>query len=336
MRMHYSQNPSVHYLQISDDEIVVKGSHLEGFSLIVGDDSNRGLAALVVDAVRDGATATEVHRHASAQVEVTLAEIESFLTELSETGVLLRHGEHRNRIAEWVSFLRYGRIEPDSQVHPLVIAGPAIAKRAADALTELGFDARHVELADLTELSDFTMPDVTSNVADRLAADPGSGLVEQGDLPDDDRPRLAVFVEGAPLLALYELNEKAIRAGAPVFYNQVAGVDYAIGPYVIPGATACFWEFERQRARSLFSYSEYAVLAATKSTATTPGISVNAAIAAATPYLLELALLGRSMLAGQLIRGRATTSETSRHSVMRLPRCPTCLAERPMLRNLLF
>jgi hypothetical protein len=68
----------------------------------------------------------------------------------------------------------------------------------------------------------------------------------------------------------------------------------------------------------------------------TPRVTANAAAAALVPYLVELALLGRSMLAGQVLRGHATTAETSTHAVMRLPRCPTCLVTRPMLRNPLY
>ncbi|MFY9488697.1 MAG: TOMM precursor leader peptide-binding protein [Solirubrobacterales bacterium] len=330
--MRYSQHPAVHYLPVSDDEVVVKGSHLEGFSLLVTDDTNRGLARRVIDLLADPASADEVRSSLAGEIAIEEAEIEALLEELAESGAILRHGERSQRVPEWISFLRFGHADASAQAHPLVVAGGSVAVDVVATLNELGFVAEHVDHVDPTELEGFVVPDVSMNVADRME-EASPGAITEADLPDDDLPRLAIVVEGAPLRYLYDLNQAAVDAGAPILYAQVAGSDYAIGPQVVPGATACFWEFERQRARSLFSYSEYAVLAATATEVTTPRITANAAAAALIPHLVELALLGRSMLAGRVLRGHATTAETSMHSVMRLPRCPTCLVTRPMLRN---
>lgn len=334
--MEYSKNASLHYLRVSDDEVVVKGSHLEGFSLLVTDDKNAGLAGRVIDALDSQSTVEGIRDLLPEGLDVGVDEIATFLEELAAAGAVLRHGDRPNNIPEWLAFLRFGHADASAQRHSLTVAGSDVAGDAVEMFGSLGFEAKHVrEWTDL-QLDEFVVPDVSKEVAERIDAGETGGVVTQDELPDDDAPRLVVLAEGAPLSDLYRLNERAVAAGVPVLYAQVAGSDFAIGPQVVPGATACFWEFERQRSRSLFSYSEYAVLAAAGGHVPTPAITKKAAAAAILPYLVELSLLGRSMLAGNVIRGRATTAETSKHAIMRLPRCPTCLAQRPILRNLLF
>jgi bacteriocin biosynthesis cyclodehydratase domain-containing protein len=338
--MRYSQNPSLHYLQVSDDEVIVKGSHLEGFSLIVSDDTNRGLAARVIDALGERSSTQDVHRAVAATVAVTADEIGDFLEQLANAGAVLRHDSAADAISAWTGFLRYGQVEPAAQRHPLVVAGGTVAADVVDSISRLGMKAEHVPLPAPDDLARFAVSDRSMLVAEAFDAASNElqvdDRVSEADIPDDDTPRLAVLVEGAPLKYLFALNESAVEQNVPVLYAQIAGSDYAVGPYVVPGATGCFWEFERQRSRSLFSYSEYAVLVSAGRSPVTPAVTQAAAAAAIVPSLVELALLGRSMLAGQVLRGRSTTAETSRHSVMRLPRCPTCLPLRPLLRNLLF
>lgn len=336
--MNYSKNPSLHYLRVSNDEVVVKGSHLEGFSLVISDDKHVGLAGRVVDSLDQHSSVDDIWGAVRVDQEVEKADVESLLQEMADAGALVRHGERQSRIADWIGFLRYGTVDSGAQQHAVHVYGSEVGAAAVHVLQEMGFDASHRGSFAGADLSPYVVVDASKDVAERLLDDASAtdALVGEADLPDDDGPRLAVVVEGAPLRDLYRLNEEAVRLGAAVLYAQVAGSDYAIGPQVVPGATACFWEFERQRARSLFSYSEYAILSAVGDDVVTPAVTSASAASALVPYLIELALLGRSMLAGSVLRGRATTGETSRHNVMRLPRCPTCLAQRPILRNLLF
>jgi bacteriocin biosynthesis cyclodehydratase domain-containing protein len=320
----YSQNPALTYVVVSDDEVIAKGGHLEGFSLVVSDDTGRGMAAGVLDAVRDGATADEVaHRLDGSGGSVE--EISRFLADLYDSGALLRIDDREAAVADWLAFARYGQPPTSARHRPLVVAGGPVAGTLAAAVAELGLKSSHVELGDLGDLDRFA-------AVDEAPPEPEAPA-------DLDRPQLVVVVEGTAIGTLYELNERAVAAGTSVLHVQVAGVEWAVGPAVVPGATACFWEFERQRARSGFSYSEYSVMTAAagrQPPREAPLVARRATVAAATPYLVELALLGRSSLAGAVLRGRATTAEATRHSVMRLPRCPVCLPHRPMLRNLLF
>lgn len=335
--MRFSQNPTLHYLRISDDEVVVKGSHLEGFSLLISDDRSRGFTGDLIGSLHEPASAEEAHQNLSV-ADLDVHELREMLDDLADAGALLRHGPRRAGVADWISFLRYGHVDPAVQRHPLVCVGADAAALVTDSLTALGLAADHRPTMDATDLEAFVVPDASVDVADAADDGPwGEGRrSSDDDLPDDDRPRLVILVEGSALATLHKLNEAAMEAGVPVLYAQVAGSDYAVGPYVVPGATACFWEYERQRSRSLFSYSEYAVLSRLGGATRTPPVSRAALVAAAVPHLVEVALLGRSMLAGRVLRGRATTGETSTQSVMRLPRCPVCLATRPLLRNLLY
>lgn len=338
--MRYSHNPALTYVVVSDDEVIAKGGHLEGFSLVLADETGRGMAVGVLDAVRDGASPEEVRDRLDGS-GITLAEVTSFLDELHGSGALLRLDDHDAAIADWLAFARYGQPPTAARHRPLVVAGAAVAGQLAAAVKDLGLDAGHVELDELGDLDRFAAVETAP-----AEAEPDGtlqiGAAPRAPVPDTDdlrRPRLVVLVEGTSLTALYELNERAVAAGAPILYVQVSGVEWAVGPAVVPGATACFWEFERQRARAGFSYSEYSVLAAVASDRpprAAPLVARRAAVAAATPHLVELALLGSSSLAGAVLRGRATTAESARHSVLRLPRCPVCLPQRPMLRNLLF
>lgn len=336
--MNYSKNPSLHYLRVSNDEVVVKGGHLEGFSLILFDEEHVGLSGRIIDLLDEHSSAADIWAAVRLEGDIDLEHVESLLEELADAGALVRHGDRVSRISDWIGFLRYGTVEGAAQQHAVHVLGSEVGAEAVRMLQRLGFEASHEASIVGADLSPFVARDISKDVAEHLLNDPESAetYVGESDLPDDDGPRLAVVVEGAPLRDLYRLNEEAVRLGAPVLYAQVAGSDFAIGPQVVPGATACFWEFERQRARSLFSYSEYAVLSAVGTAVPTPPVTATAAASALVPYLIELALLGRSMLAGSVLRGRATTGETSKHNVMRLPRCPTCLAQRPILRNLLF
>jgi bacteriocin biosynthesis cyclodehydratase domain-containing protein len=342
--MRYSHNPALTYVVVSDDEVIAKGSHLEGFSLVLADETGRGMAVGILDAVRDGASPEEVRDRLDGS-GVTLDEVTRFLDELYGSGALLRLDDHDAAVADWLAFARYGQPPTAARHRPLVVAGGAVAGQLAAAVKDLGLDVGHVELADLGDLDRFA---AVETAPEEAAAEPGTdGSLQIGAAPrppgagaaDVDRPRLVVVAEGTSLTALYELNERAVGAGAPILHVQVCGVEWAVGPAVVPGATACFWEFERQRARAGFSYSEYAVLASVASARppqAAPLVARRAAVAAATPHLVELALLGSSSLAGAVLRGRATTAESARHSVMRLPRCPVCLPQRPLLRNLLF
>lgn len=336
--MRYSQNPALTYVVVSDDEVIAKGGHLEGFSLLLADETGRGMAVGVLDAVRDGASPEEVRDRLDGS-GVSLDEVTRFLSDLHGSGALLRVDDHDAAIADWLAFARYGQPPTSARHRSLVVAGDAVAGQLAAAVKDLGLDASHVGLDDLGDLGRFAAVDTAPEAVE---PEPG-GTLQIGAArrePDGtDQPRLVVLAEGTSLTALYELNERAVAAGAPILYVQVSGVEWAVGPSVVPGATACFWEFERQRARAAFSYSEYAALAAVASSQprrAVPLVAGRAAVAAATPHLVELALLGSSSLAGAVLRGRATTAESARHSVLRLPRCPVCLTQRPMLRNLLF
>jgi len=325
----YRTNPAVTYLPVSPDEVIARGGHLEGFSLVISDDTGRGLAVGVLDAIADGASAESVHSSIGGDAVATLDEIEIFLDELRRSGAILAADAPRDRYADWNAFVRFGELADPKATMPLTVAGSDAAKALATALADLGLDVATTLITELDDLAPYVVieqpPSETAQPEDDVSSQP---VPERG---------LIVVSEGMGLSELHALNERAVVVGASVLYTQLAGVEFAVGPYVVPGSTACYWEVERQRARTAFSYSEYMVLtSAPGRRGTVPPVAQRTFVATALPHAVELALLGHSSLAGSVLRGRATTGETSRHRVMRLPRCPVCLPNRPLLRNLLY
>ena len=339
--MPYHLNPALTYVRVSDDEVVVKGSPLEGFSVVVSDEDRGHYVADLVEALAEPTNPEDLHRAVGAD-RVALDAVERLLDDLVGAGTVLRTDGPADGVADWIAFVRYGHVHPPAQRHEIVCVGGQGADDVVEVLAELGLAARAVPDLDALAaagrpLESFVLPDSSALLA---ARDPerNDETTDLADVPPDDRPRLVLLGEGAEVQAAFAANERLVAAGVPVLHAQSGGADHSIGPHVVPGATPCFWEYEKQRSRSLHGPAEYAMLVGSdaRGTATTPAVTRAAFSAALVPFLVELALLGTSSLAGQVLRGRSTTAATSRHSVLRLPRCPVCLAHRPLLRNLLF
>lgn len=316
----YYLHPHVYYVPRSPDEVIVRGGHLEGYTVLVTDDTQRGLAASVIDSLRASAGVGEVHAAVSKTIDVSVEEIGEFLRKIAQSGAIAAVPGESGDVSAWLSFARYGSLPKDVARRPVTIAGNEMSEHLAEYLGRLGVEAEALPLGDLDSL-------------DRFRNMEG---------PPDDAPghdtsgRLVVCVQGSLLPALYELNETAIEANVPVLYVQAAGSEVVVGPYVDPGSSACFWEFEQQRMHSFFSQAEYAAQVAEGSqhlAATALHVEMSALVHAA-PFVVELSLTGGSSLSGAFRKIRATNGQTQSGSILRLPRCPVCLQHRPLLRNL--
>lgn len=343
----YAQNPHVTYVPVSQDEVLAKGSHLEGFSLVISDDTGRGMAASVLRRLATAATVDEVHQSVADTTGVNLEEIDAFLRDLHRSGLVVRAGTAA--ADDWIAFARYGQVNVSEGVLPLTLVGGDVAERTAGQLSALGLD---VEVASQDKLSDLTPFQVVEEEPSQEQPGPTDEEVsERGrrsivvltgrrvPVGETGTPRrgLVVVAEDGRVADLYELNERLVRAGSSGLFVQVSGVEVAIGPYVVPGATACFWEYEHQRARSGVTHSEYtALLRSGVTSPPAPEVTRQVVPGLLLPHAVELALRGTSSLAGAVQRARVTAGETSRHQIMRLPRCPVCLPVRPLLRNALY
>lgn len=168
---------------------------------------------------------------------------------------------------------------------------PAVVSAVVDELERKGFvyDARDRETgvtgrvsdAELDRLDDRTVVVVATSgfarpaVGDLLST--GVGSVEV--LPVDGRewvPADAATVEPASLAArldaadvglflgddpvpglVTELNEQALAAETPVMYASAVGYDGVVGPFVVPGKTACYECYRRRAEQNVAAPERY-------------------------------------------------------------------------------
>jgi bacteriocin biosynthesis cyclodehydratase domain-containing protein len=336
----YAANPTITILPVSDDEVIVRGGPLDGYSLIIRDEQARGCTPVLMESLAGGTTASELSERLSCVALVDDAEAAKWLEELHAAGVAVRTGALRSELADWIAYARFGYLGDASSARSVVIVGGSLAEALARRLQELGLDVSVSPDDAAVDWAQFGEPDL--DLVDGLAA---RAAMPGGDEPDHvdempprtDRPLVVAVWDEADMAGPLAFNDRALTARVPVLHLQAGGVEYAVGPYVVPGATACFWEYERLHARAGKTYAEYAATqAARPDGATLPDVTIHAFLATVTPFVVELALVGQSELAGQVLRGRSTTGETARSAIVRLPRCPSCMPLRPMLRNPLW
>lgn len=326
--MHYRQIPSAKYILVSRDEVVVKGSAIEGFSLLMEDAERRGITARLVEILERGGDAASIHE-ALGEKRITVEELAKSLEEMADSGAILAEDTGDPGEGAWLAFVRYGHVPDLSGVPPLTLVGGEPAHLLADTMATYGLRTEVIE-----EPADVPLPD--------FAFEPGTekGENQAAGIPVNRSATASlVFVADPGRRAeMFRFNERAITARVPFLACSLSGVDISVGPHVVPGRTACLWECERLWARSSATEKEYELMLSSleERSAPPPTVARAAFATTATPWLLELAIRGTSSLSGQVVRARATSSETSIHAVMRLPRCPVCLPLAPALRNLLY
>lgn len=236
----YVTNPAVSLLAVSPNEVSAQGSPLDGYALLVLDDERRGLARAVLDELASPATADELHARL-ADPRVGQDELAGYLTTLVASGVLLRLDHDRTADDDLLAYKRFGDVRVPTTSSQLVFVGDDLARLLAERVAALGFETASTTSDDLGVLDDYR--------------------AVEGD-PDDPatnrEPRLVVVPDEISVAKLHEFNARAVAADVPVLYLTASGVQYAVGPFVDPGRSSCFWEFERLHARTLDTYGPYA------------------------------------------------------------------------------
>jgi thiazole/oxazole-forming peptide maturase SagC family component len=135
-------------------------------------------------------------------------------------------------------------------------------------------------------------------------------------------------------------NEACIRLGTRWVSARIDRRRGIVGPYIVPGETACFACFElRNRANSDHPADHAAMYRNWKQTAVCPeNWPVLAPFTSIVGNYLALDLLrvlaGQQLSAifGRVLHLELDTMETRFHSILKLPRCPACsrARERPM------
>lgn len=344
MTQRFTLNPAVDLLPISPNEIEAVGGHLEGYSLMIEDDTHPGISRAMLEILDGGTTLDELAERLPAEIDITPDELQAMVTDLERHGVILTVDGDCDAIGAWTAFVRFGAVTPASLTREVVVAGDRLATDLALQLTSHGVKATAGDFPTGDELEGFIQieqapPDVALD-EDGTNVDEVDDPVGDDELGDVDEPKpnvplLIVATEHQSLARINTLNQQAVKLGVPVLYIQAAGSEYILGPWVKPGASACFWEMEHARQRSLFSFGDHATIAMAADTlsAEISPVVRNLVVAATAPWVIELAITGSSSLAGSILKGRATTGETRRQTVLRLPRCPVCLPSRPLLRN---
>ena len=308
----YVRNHAASFVAVSPIEVMVQGSPLDGYTLILRDETRRGLAKGMIDALAMPMTIAELHA-AVAETGATVDELEVYLGELQSSGAIIRTEDIGGVDADMDAFNHFGVVPIPRGSHPLTFVGGRIASAISNHMSEYGHRANHLPLTDLKSLAPYASTERRETAGD--------------DDESDGRPRLVVIPDVTSISDLRAFNEHAVAARAPVLYLAADGVQFAVGPFVDPGRTACYWEYERLDAHTLENYphdSAHAEANGNRMPGSTPRVTVDALAAAATPFLVELALRGTTSLADEVVRGRSTTAETRRHSVIRLSGCPVC------------
>lgn len=330
MPRRYTLVSAATYIPLSPNEIVVKGSALEGFSLLVEDPDKRGIAASVIAVLERGAR-TPVELAGELAADVSDEGCADLLESMRRGGALTCVDDEAGDVdaeAAWSAFVRYGELPRPELLRTVTVAASRPAGPVLACAQSWGVPLKVVD-AEALDLTAFAQP---------AAAD---GETESEEIPvrRDARPLVHLSFD-SERAEVYRVNERAVAAGASVLYVRLDGVEYVVGPYVVPGRTACAWEAERSWARASADRGQYEMLLRHRSEdgAEAAPLSVGEAglSAALAPSLLELSLRGTSERAGSAVHGRTTTQQTSTHSVMRLPRCPVCMPMQPLTRNPLY
>lgn len=168
---------------------------------------------------------------------------------------------------------------------------PAVVSAVVDELERKGFvyDARdreggetgRIADAELDRLGDRTVVVVATGGFARPAVtdlhSTGVGRVEvlsvddEGWVPDDvvtvepeslgsrlDAADVGVFLGDDPVPELVaKLNERALATGTPVMYASAVGYDGVVGPFVVPGKTACYECYRRRAEQNVSAPDQY-------------------------------------------------------------------------------
>lgn len=246
MAQSYALISTATYIPLSPNEVIVKGSAVEGFTLLIEDPEQRGIAASIIRFLRKQArTPEEVAGYLGNEIGVS--NCEELLESMRKAGAISGLTSGSSNIdyeSIWSTFIRYGELPDASLLRPVTIA-------CADDVEFLVHTARAwgvpIEITDPEQVvfSDFA-------VAPIIEAESSEQLRVRRD------PKPLVYLDmGSERAAMYRFNEKAVAAGVSVLYVRLDEVEYAVGPYVVPGSTPCMWEVERSWARSSADREQY-------------------------------------------------------------------------------
>ncbi len=144
---------------------------------------------------------------------------------------------------------------------------------------------------------------------------------------------LAVALDRPEPSLIGPINDITQRFNIPLLLTQLNGTEAVVGPFVVPGKTACLLCHHLRTTRNMDYYEEYRVW---ERWTGTDGKNMRAAIGtlgsftsvaaglAATEIIRRICYFYEPGLYGKFLTVNALTYEVISHQVLRLPRCPGC------------
>lgn len=333
--MNIRVNPSIEIIPCTEDEVLVRRGSRSTFSKIIKDESNRGLLLSTIEAFRDPATADEARQSASAGTD---EDFDALVTHLMDQGVLVDELHSVPTIYDGSSTLSPAETIATKRIGMLGLGpvGQEIARHLTDAgVTEM------VGLDDRTSSTGPVAQDFSANF-------PNSDItVIDGSLADEDAIE-SLFIESDFVLAAVEAfrpstlhlaNLASIEHETPWMPVYADGDEVIVGPFIIPGTTPCFNEFEIQHEAARALRTEYLLYKESLLDAEPPSLSAIAgpvaSVAASWASLAVLPYLtgGHSFLEAGAIRIDFERLDVIRERLLKIPRCPACDSLRPDYRH---
>lgn len=321
----YTLNPSLQAILTSPDEVVFRGGQYDTFSVIVSTDELPVGSAEFVDLLTDGVDASDGLDGRLTGADADL--LRDNLDRLVDLGVVRRTAPSVATDA-WIGFRRFGTL-PDGWARgsSFLIAGSGdLAGAITDLLATAGatVTTSALEAAALSESADDASSDATEPAVDGDGSDPA----------DAGADVIVIAIgDGQSISAMHEFNKAAVDAGRRVLWIQGSGSTSIVGPYVIPGHSPCYWEWERTFARSMFEQDHYrAGRRPYAATPPAPLASRQMAVSCALPVLVELVTLGDLAEPAAVLMADAGEPSVSSEICLRVPRCPICATRRAAVR----
>ena len=331
--MNIRVNPSLEIIPCTEDEILVRRGSRSTFSRVIKDEAQRGLLLTTVKAFRNPVPTTVARESAPTGTD---DDFNALVAYLLEQGVLVDETHSNATIFGEISTL-----DPIAAVAAkrigLIGLGPigqAIIKHLADAgaASIIGLDDRYQQNAEnsvTNSQAGLHFDIINGALADETAIE---SLFVESDF-------VLLAIEAFRPTVLHLVNLSSISYEKPWMPVYADGDEVIVGPFIRPGITPCFNEFEIQHEAARSLRTEYLLYKESLLEAGSPLLSSIAGpiadIAASWASLAVLPYLagGHSFLEAGTIRIDFERLDVIRERILKIPRCPACDSLRPDYRH---
>lgn len=331
--MNIRVNPTLQIIPYTEDEILVRRGSRSTFSKIIKDEAQRGLLINTVEAFRKPVPTNVARESVRAGTD---DDFDALVTYLMEQGVLVDETHSiatiydRNSSLDSVSAIANKRIG----MIGLGPIGKEILKHLADAGTTsiMGLDDRRGD--DLKKLIATSHPGLKFDVVEGTLSD--EEAIEVLFVENDF---VLVAIEAFRPTVLHLANLASISHERPWIPVYADGDEVIVGPFIVPGVTPCYNEFEIQHEAARALRTEYLIYKESLLEEGPPSLSAVAgpvaSIAASWASLAVLPFLigGQSFLESGTLRIDFERLDVIRERLLKIPRCPACDSIRPDYRH---